>query len=41
MPALQGILHNGYVRGAVSGVGIINLCAGLADLRSAFTWRRR
>jgi hypothetical protein len=41
MPALQGILRNDYVRGAVSGVGLINLCAGLADLRLAFTWRRR
>ena len=41
MPALQAIMHNNYVRGAVTGIGVINLCAGLADLGSVFAWRRR
>jgi hypothetical protein len=41
MPALQVVLHNNFVRGAVTGIGVINLCAGLADLGAVFAWRRR
>jgi hypothetical protein len=41
LPALQAIIHNNFVRGAVTGVGVINLCAGFADLGAIFAWRKR
>lgn len=31
-PPLRPWLHNDYVRGAVSGVGLVNLVAGIVDL---------
>jgi hypothetical protein len=40
-PVLQAFIRNNFVRGAVSGVGILNLVAGLADLRSLLPWARR
>ena len=31
-PSLRTILSNNFVRGAVSGLGVVNLFAGFADL---------
>jgi hypothetical protein len=33
------LVENNYVRGAVSGVGLVNLCAGFADLAHVFAVR--
>lgn len=41
LPFLQAIIRNNFVRGAVSGIGILNLLAGLADLRTLLPWERR
>jgi hypothetical protein len=35
-PALRPILTNNFVRGAVSGLGVVNLFAGFADLAYFF-----
>jgi hypothetical protein len=35
-PPLRTILANNFVRGAVSGLGVVNLCAGFADLAYFF-----
>jgi hypothetical protein len=35
------LLSNNFVRGAVSGVGIVNLVAGFADLALVFAARER
>lgn len=40
VPVLRAILQNNFVRGAVSGLGILNLCVGLADLASLVSSRR-
>ena len=40
-PPLQPILTNNYLRGAVTGLGFVNLYAGLADLSLVFTARGR
>jgi hypothetical protein len=40
-PALGGLLKNDYVRGAISGLGVVNLCAGFADLAIVFAARER
>ena len=39
IPALQDIITNNFVRGAVSGVGLLNLMAGLIELVSMFMGR--
>ena len=31
LPALQPLLTNNFVRGAVTGLGLVNLFAGFAD----------
>jgi formate hydrogenlyase subunit 3/multisubunit Na+/H+ antiporter MnhD subunit len=36
---LQSILTNNYVRGAVTGLGVVNLFAGFADLLLVFAAR--
>ncbi len=41
LPLLQVIVTNNFVRGAVSGIGVLNLVAGLADLRTMLPWERR
>jgi hypothetical protein len=38
-PPLQSILSNNYVRGAVTGLGVVNLFAGFADLLFVFAAR--
>jgi hypothetical protein len=39
-PLLQGLLRNNYVRGAVSGLGVVNLLIGFHELRFVL-WARR
>lgn len=34
LPALHGLITNNFVRGAVSGLGLINVSVGLAELVS-------
>jgi hypothetical protein len=38
-PPLRTVLTNNFVRGAVSGLGFVNLFAGFADLALLFTAR--
>jgi hypothetical protein len=38
-PPLRVILTNNFVRGAVCGLGVVNLCAGFADLALLFASR--
>jgi hypothetical protein len=38
-PPLRAILTNNYVRGAVTGLGFVNLFAGFADLALLFSAR--
>ena len=38
-PALLTLVRSDYVRGAVSGLGVVNLIAGLADLSTVFAPR--
>jgi hypothetical protein len=40
LPLLDALVKNPFVRGAVSGVGVLNILAGLADLRSLIPWNR-
>jgi hypothetical protein len=40
-PPLRTVLTNDFVRGGVSGLGVVNLFAGLADLALVFTVRER
>ncbi|MGE5360483.1 MAG: hypothetical protein ACM3NQ_15815 [Bacteroidales bacterium] len=40
LPLLDMLIKNHFVRGAVSGVGVLNILAGLADLRSFIPWNR-
>ncbi len=38
-PALRELLTNNFVRGAVTGLGLVNLYAGFADLAIVFAAR--
>jgi hypothetical protein len=40
-PPLQVVLTNNFVRGAVTGLGLVNLFAGFADLSRVFAARER
>jgi hypothetical protein len=40
LPVLHGVITNNFVRGAVSGLGVINLLAGLAELISMILARK-
>jgi hypothetical protein len=40
-PWLHPIVTNNFVRGGISGLGLVNLVAGLADLISIYGARRR
>ena len=40
LPFLQDLLRNNYVRGAVSGLGVVNLLMGFDELASVL-WMRR
>lgn len=39
LPPVRGVIGNNYVRGAVSGLGLVNLYLGFAELVSAITTR--
>lgn len=41
VPGLGAVTANLFVRGAVSGLGLVNLAAGLSELLSVFSSRRR
>lgn len=40
-PGLRALMTNNFVRGGVTGLGVVNLCAGLLDLSRLFSLRRR
>ena len=40
-PALGALLNNNYARGAISGLGVVNVVAGLADLAPLVAGRGR
>jgi hypothetical protein len=40
-PALEAVTQNNLVRGAVSGLGLINLWAAMAELATLFGMRAR
>jgi hypothetical protein len=40
-PPVRDIVANHFVRGAVSGLGVVNLAAGVAELVGLFARRRR
>lgn len=40
-PPLRSIIGSNFVRGGVTGLGVVNLVAGLADLTLIFTGRWR
>ncbi len=40
LPLLHAVINNNFVRGAVSGVGVLNILAGLVDLRRVVPWHR-
>ena len=39
LPQLHSLIINNFVRGAVSGLGIINVVAGIAELVTVYTAR--
>ena len=41
LPPLQSLITNNFVRGAVTGLGVVNLSAGLVDLVRLFSMRER
>jgi hypothetical protein len=40
LPALQEIVRNNYVRGGVSGLGVVNLLMGFNELAAVLARRR-
>ena len=40
IPAMQAAVTNNFVRGAVSGLGLVNMAAGLVELFSLFSAQR-
>ena len=40
LPFVQAVMSNGFVRGAISGLGLLNLFAGLIELVSLLMARR-
>jgi hypothetical protein len=40
VPLLRDVVANNFVRGAVSGLGVVNMIAGLSDLASVMASRR-
>ena len=40
-PAIRPLLANNFVRGGVTGLGVVNLVAGFADLALVFSVRER
>ena len=40
-PLLEAVVKSNLVRGAISGLGLINLGAAMAELAGLFGWRSR
>jgi hypothetical protein len=40
-PGIEVVVNSPYVRGAVSGIGVITALAGLAEIAALVTGRRR
>jgi hypothetical protein len=40
LPFIHALMINNFVRGAVSGLGIVNMLAAVAEIHSFFTERR-
>lgn len=40
LPAVHAIITNHFVRGAISGVGLINICVGVSELVAMLLARR-
>ena len=40
LPLLDRLMASNYLRGAVTGVGVVTVLAGLAELGAAFAMRR-
>ena len=40
VPVLHIVITNAFFRGAISGLGVVNLAAAIAELRSLFSARR-
>jgi hypothetical protein len=40
LPLIHALMINNFVRGAVSGLGIVNMLAAVAEIHSFFTERR-
>jgi hypothetical protein len=40
LPMLHVVITNAYVRGAISGLGLVNLVAAVSELRSLLAARR-
>jgi hypothetical protein len=39
-PLLRVLVGSNFVRGAVTGIGVVSVSAGLVDLAGLFVWRR-
>jgi hypothetical protein len=39
LPALEPILTNNFVRGAITGLGLVNLAAGFSEMATVFAAR--
>lgn len=40
LPTVRAAIGNNFVRGGISGLGIVNLCVGLVDLAALVSMRR-
>ena len=40
LPALHAVITNNFIRGAVTGLGLVNVWVGIAELFSVFIARR-
>jgi hypothetical protein len=40
LPLLHGLIVNNFIRGAVSGLGVVNLAAAIAEMHAFFADRR-
>lgn len=40
LPLVAALIHNDYVRGAVTGIGLLTVLAGLAELGTVLAGRR-
>lgn len=41
LPVLGAVIRNNFVRGAISGLGVVNLFTGFADLAAMMTARHK